>query len=49
MNHPKKSFKLDLMAALFIVVSLGVMLTMIVQAGEGDSVNTAMVAYQATP
>ncbi|MCF6211529.1 MAG: hypothetical protein L3J88_05140 [Gammaproteobacteria bacterium] len=49
MNHPKKSFKLDLMAALMIIVLVGVTLTMIAQAGEGSSVNTVVVAYQAAP
>ncbi len=49
MNHPKKSFKLDLMAALLIIVSVGVLLTMIAQAGEGRPVNTVVVAYQTAP
>ncbi len=49
MNYPKKSFKLDLMAALLIVVSVGVILTMIAQADEGRLVDTVVVAYQAAP
>ena len=49
MNRPKKSFKLDLMAALLIVVSVGVALTMIAQAGERGSVNSVVVVYQAAP
>ncbi len=49
MNHPKKSFKLDLMAALLIVVSVGVILTMIAQADEGRSASTVVAAYQVVP
>jgi len=49
MNHPKKSFKLDLMSALLIVVTVGVALTMLAQAREGEPVNTAVVAYQTAP
>ncbi len=49
MNHPKKPFKLDLMTALLIVVSLGVALTMFAQAREGASADTVVVAYQTAP
>ncbi len=45
MNHPRKPFKLDLMTALLIVVSLGVLLTMIAQVGE-TTASTSAVAYQ---
>lgn len=48
MNHPRKPFKLDLMAALLVVVSLGVLITMIAQAGENIAPEP-VVAYQATP
>lgn len=49
MKHPKKSFKLDLMSALLIVVTVGVALTMIAQAREGEPVKTVVAAYQAAP
>ncbi len=49
MNHPKKSFKLDLMSALLIVVAVGVALTMIAQAHEGEPVHTLVAAYQIAP
>ena len=49
MNHPKKSFKLDLMSALLIVVILGVALTMIAQAREGEPASTVIAAYQVVP
>lgn len=50
MNHPKKSFKLDLMSALLIVVILGVVLTMIAQAREGGKpASTVIAAYQVVP
>ncbi len=48
MNHPKKPFKLDLMSALLIVVSLGVVLTMIAQAGETALDEAVAVTYQSS-
>ena len=45
MNHRKKTFKLDLMTTLLIVVSLGVALTMIAQASGQRPRDSVVAVY----